>query len=243
MIGGTPPRDVGRPRVVDRLAGGDTVRPVWLNQLGGLTFAIGTDRYLKWMPPGSAAGDLAAEAARLAWAAPHTPVPRVLDSGSDADGAWLLTAALPGRSAVDERWQADPRTAVRAAGAGLRAMHDSLPVDTCPFSWSVETRVARARVLGADPDPGPQPPVDVLVVCHGDACLPNTLIHDDGRWSAHVDLGSLGAADRWADLAIATYSTLWNYGLGWEEELLEAYGVTRDRERIGYYRQLWDSCP
>jgi aminoglycoside phosphotransferase len=36
------------------------------------------------------------------------------------------------------------------------------------------------------------------VVCHGDACAPNTLIAAEGRWSGHVDLGMLGTADRWA---------------------------------------------
>jgi aminoglycoside phosphotransferase len=64
------------------------------------------------------------------------------------------------------------------------------------------------------------PPIDKLVVCHGDACAPNTLLGDDGCWSGHVDLGALGVADRWADLAIATWSTEWNYGPGWEDHLL-----------------------
>ena len=60
------------------------------------------------------------------------------------------------------------------------------------------------------------PPDDVLVACHGDACAPNTLIGDDGRWTAHVDLGCLGAADRWADLAVASWSLTWNYEADWQ---------------------------
>ena len=47
----------------------------------------------------------------------------------------------------------------------------------------------------------------------------------DGHWSGHVDLGLLGTADRWADLAVATWSTEWNYGPGWEQLLLDAYGI------------------
>jgi aminoglycoside phosphotransferase len=70
------------------------------------------------------------------------------------------------------------------------------------------------------------PPVDRLVVCHGDACAPNTLIGDGGRWSGHVDLGSLGVADRWADIAVATWSAELNYGPGWERTLLDAYGIS-----------------
>ena len=78
------------------------------------------------------------------------------------------------------------------------------------------------------------------MVCHGDACAPNTLIGDDGRWSGHVDLGALGVGDRWADIAIATWSTQWNYGPGWERALLDAYGIEPDPERTAWYRLLWD---
>jgi kanamycin kinase len=87
------------------------------------------------------------------------------------------------------------------------------------------------------------PPEDQLVVCHGDSCAPNTLLADDGRWSGHVDLGELGIADRWADLAVATWSTSWNYGPGWEIPLLDAYGIAPDPARTRYYRLLWDLGP
>ena len=95
--------------------------------------------------------------------------------------------------------------------------------------------VAEALEIVSDP-----PPTDAPVVCHGDACAPNTIVADDGRWSGHVDLGALGVGDRWADLAIATWSTTWNYGSGWEEPLLEAYGIDPDPQRTAYYRLLWD---
>jgi len=87
------------------------------------------------------------------------------------------------------------------------------------------------------------PPIDKLVVCHGDTCAPNTLLTPDGRFAGHVDLGALGVADRWSDLAIATWSTTWNYGDGWEEPLLDAYGIAPDPERTEYYRLLWEVGP
>jgi kanamycin kinase len=87
---------------------------------------------------------------------------------------------------------------------------------------------------------GSVPAVDQLVVCHGDACAPNTLIAADGTWSGHVDLGALGVADRWADLAVATASTMWNFGEGVEDAVLDAYGIERDDERIRFYRALWE---
>lgn len=78
------------------------------------------------------------------------------------------------------------------------------------------------------------------VVCHGDACAPNALISAAGRVSGHVDLGALGVADRWADLAVAAWSTVWNYGPGFEPAVYRGYGVEPDEERGRYYRLLWD---
>ena len=250
MVAG-PPRSGPVPPVVVQLAGGEPCRAVWENELGGLTFAIGgpePHRYVKWAPRSAAGLDLAGEADRLRWACAFIPVPRVVDQGRDDDGTWLVTEALPGRSAVDDRWKAEPARAVAAIGSGLRAFHDALPVERCPFSWSVDDRLADARRRKAADDGtlrrlAGAPPVDRLVVCHGDSCSPNTVIDDDGRCCGHVDLGELGVADRWADLAIATLSTNWNYGPGWEGALLEAYGVDPDRERTAYYRLLWELGP
>jgi kanamycin kinase len=90
---------------------------------------------------------------------------------------------------------------------------------------------------------GDAPPIDRLVVCQGDACVPNTLLDHHGRCVGHIDLGRLGVADRWADLAVATWSTVWNYGPGYEGVLLGAYGVAPDPSRWEFYRWLWDRAP
>jgi kanamycin kinase len=55
-----------------------------------------------------------------------------------------------------------------------------------------------------------------------------------------VDLGDLGVVGREADLAIATWSTTWNYGPGPETALLDAYGVAPDPERTRHYRLLYE---
>jgi kanamycin kinase len=259
-----PTGPVPVPDTVARLARGDTLTPVWVNELGGLTFRAddgrGTARYIKWVKTGTPEIDLPAEAARLAWAQQWVTVPRVLEHGTDGEGAWLVTEPVPGSSAVEPRWHADPAVAAAAIGHGLRVLHDALPVDACPYAWSVEQRLARADERIADGEGSESrfpehrhlttaearariavpPPVDRWVVCHGDACVPNTLLHEDGSFAAHVDLGSLGVADRWADLAVAAWSTEWNFGPGYDGVVYEAYGITPDPERIAYYRLLWD---
>lgn len=265
-VTGQPLGAVSPPAAVKALIAGRSFSLVWRNQLGGLTFEVtaGAGReFIKWSPAGSGPG-FGPEIARLRWAASWLNVPRVLGYGSDDDGTWLVTAGLPGDSAVSDRWVAKPCLAVAAIGEGLRAMHDTLPIDGCPFSWSRDSRIAdaHARAAGGRLDPATwhseyrlldlptalrladaPPSVDQLVVCHGDACAPNTLIGPNGRWVGHVDLGMLGVADRWADLAVATWSTQWNVGPGWEHHLLDAYGVDPDPQQIAYYRLLWDLDP
>ena len=255
--------DVTVPAAVAAAASGQILRLVWVNEAGGLTFAAGEgagQRFIKWSPADSGL-DLAAEAERMAWAGRYHPVPEPLACGHDDAGSWLVTAALPGDRATSARWKADPATAVTAIGEGLRALHEALPAERCPFSWSAAERLADARrqaaagrlepaawhpchrVLTADSAlerAAAIPPPDKLVVCQGDACAPNTLLAADGRWSGHVDLGLLGVADRWADVAVATWSAEWNYGPGWEPLLLDAYGIRPDPERTRYYRLLWD---
>jgi aminoglycoside phosphotransferase len=267
-LGGTPRAPEGKPvpRPVTDLAAGRPVREVWENAVGGRTFEVGgaAGRYfIKWTPASSGI-DLAREAARLEWARSYITVPRVLGHGRGDAESWLVTFALPGENAVTDRWRADPATAVTAIGEGLRVMHEAMPAEACPFSWMAEDQLddVRRRAGLGHLDPASWhpvhrslsteqaldrladiPPVDRLVVCHGDACAPNTLITEDGRCSGHVDLDQLGVADRWADLAVATWSVDWNYGPVWEDLLLSAYGVGPDPERTRYYRLLWDLGP
>jgi kanamycin kinase len=264
---GISPTPVEVPPVVHALAGrlrsGATVVPVWRNEYGGITVrleepqpAADTSSYLKWVPPGAACPDPLAEADRLVWADSFAALPRVLDAGRDTYGSWLLTAAVEvdgavATSAIEPQWQGLAARSAIAIGVGLRRFHDALPTDTCPFVRTAQLRVAalttgptaplaaaeRATTAAALGSP---PPVDRLVVCHGDATVPNTLLDGVGRFAAHVDVGDLGVADRWSDIAVTTRSVTRRYGAGLEPLVLAAYGVAPDPERTTYYRALWD---
>ena len=206
-------------------------------------------RPLRQVGPVGSGLDLLVEAERMFWAGRFTPVPAVLDAGADGDGSWLVTSA------------------VAAVGAGLRSLHDALPVGDCPWSWSIESRVAAATQRAAErgaPRPPKTPEAERGACrtrrsagCRPARRLPRRRVLPEhpprqqrsvhrarrprcARHTAHVDLAALGVADRWADLAVATYSTVWNYGPGWEGPLLDAYGIDPDPERTRYYRQLWD---
>ncbi len=229
------------PARVRRLAGGVEVQAVWLNGRGGMTYRAG-DVHIKFGPLNTEES-MADEAERLAWAAAYTRVPEVVTRGSDDEFEWLVTRTIAAQSAVAPEWIARPAIAARAVGAGLRELHERLPVAECPWRWDVQQRIADASARGIrlDPRSGTPPPVDRLVVCHGDACMPNTLLSDAGDPIAHVDLGRLGVGDRWADIAVAAMSTKWNFGPGWDGAVLEGYGIEHDEARMAYYRDLWNA--
>ena len=258
-LAGAPTEPVAVPVAVSAVLGAHglgaaALAAVWQNGVGGLTFSAATggpgaepDYFVKWNP-GESGESLADEAKRLVWLSARHPAPAVVGLANWAVAGEgdepprydevLITRALPGESAVSERWKAEPARALRALGTGLRRLHD-LSAEDCPFDWGVAERTRIAGIAaGTLADP---PPIDKLVVCQGDPCAPNTLISRDGDFLAHVDLARLGLADRWADLAIMTLSLGWNYTNYDERDFWDAYGIEPDAERIAYYRALWDA--
>jgi kanamycin kinase len=218
-------------------------------------------RFLKlavegWEPSPSA------ERARLEWAAGRLPVPSVLDGGALEGIEWLLTTGLPGLDATVHPLRQDPGTLVPILAQGLRTFHET-PAHDCPFDFSLDVALdlVRRRVesglvvpetdfheehhsftpeLAMEHLESRRPQDEDLVLCHGDYCLPNVLIDDEGRITGYLDLGELGVADRWWDLAVATWSVTWNLGPGWETLFLDAYGARLDPERNAYYRLMYD---
>jgi aminoglycoside phosphotransferase len=218
-------------------------------------------RFLKRAPAG-VYPSIPDETARTRWAAADLPVPVLLGQGSYGGREWMLTEALPGFDATRPELGLAAEEIVALLAHGLRLFHEA-PVEACPFDFQLETALlhvyARAaaglivpqrdfhpehqrlgsvesalaeleRLRPADEDP---------VVCHGDYCFPNVLI-DDHTVAGFIDLGELGVAGRWWDLATATWSLEWNLGTGWDALFLETYGAEPDPPRQAFYRLLYD---
>ena len=204
---------------------------------------------------------LAAERNRCVWLREHgVPVPEVVDHDADGVVEWLLTAALPGVDATAPQHVAHPAATVPLLADGLRRFHEIDPAD-CPFDYRMPAaleHVARRSAAGdisldgfhdVHHDLTPTSALqclrklvvaeDRLVVCHGDYTPPNVLLDAD-RVVGYLDLGEVGFADRWRDLAVATWSVTWNYGPGYEDLFLDSYGVAWDRRRRDLYRLLYD---
>jgi kanamycin kinase len=204
---------------------------------------------------------LEAEAERMIWAAPYLPVPRVVTCERRGATTVLVTDALGGRDATHPAWRAELPRLVAALGRGLRAFHDAVGEEWCPFRFElrraldhVQRRVAAGLVDATDLHPehahltpaaalaqleATAPADEDLVVCHGDYCAPNVLL-THGRVTGFVDLGELGVADRWWDVAVGAWSVGWNFGVEFEGLFFESYGVAPDPARLGFYRLLYD---
>lgn len=224
ILASAPPEGTPTPGPIEQWAvrhGYAVDELVWLNELGGITARLVRDGhpalFAKWSPE-----EMLDEAERVSWLSSRFPAPRTADFEEVDDGSLLVTYAMPGTSAV--HFRSDPATAARAMGEGLGRLHSLDPSQS---------------IFGAPGWVGEQDDIDELVVVHGDPCVPNTLVDDAGRFAGIVDLGELGVACKWADLAVASWSLDANFGEGHQGPFWEAYGETPDPERIRRYRDLY----
>jgi kanamycin kinase len=205
---------------------------------------------------------LSDEAERMRWARTYLPVPEVVDQGSEHSVTWLVTTGLPGQDGTHPDQLGRPAELARVLARGLRRFHDGAPVHSCPFDFRLGAALEHVRrrlssgLIDSARDFHPEfehltpdaavellestrPDSEDVVVCHGDYCPPNILIEGE-QATGYVDLGELGVADRWWDLAAATWSITWNLGLGYEEVFLAEYGAEPDPHRLAFYRLLYD---
>jgi len=217
-----------------------------------------------------AAAALDGERRRLEWLAGHdAATPRVLDWIGADEGACLVTAALAGVPA-SRLGGADLLAAWPSLLQRLQALH-ALPVAACPFERGLAAMFAKAEDVVARGAVNPEflddecraiPPPRLLdalrgelaerladerrdlVVCHGDACLPNFIVDPDSlRCVDLVDLGRLGRADRCVDLSLL----LANAGESWStaeqaaaarRATFRAFTLAPDEARLRFYLRL-----
>ena len=205
------------------------------------------------------------EAERLSWMhAVGLPVPAVLQYHEWKGREYLLLTAVPGVDASVARPPEQHAAIVSALAAGLRALH-ATNISACPFDQSRRNRVAAAEVRVRaglvredDFDDGRRgrtasdlyaqlvanpPASEDRVFTHGDYCLPNVILIEDGaggfKVSGFVDCVNAGIADRYQDLALCARSVAYNFGAEWVPALFARYGLERvDESRVAYYQLL-----
>jgi aminoglycoside 3'-phosphotransferase-1 len=200
---------------------------------------------------GRTADDVTDEMVRLRWLAGRLPVPGLRYFEASPDDTWLLVEALPGRTAYHVlRDEPDPLATVDALARFLLRLH-ALPIEECPFDSGHRLRLAHARhrldaglVDTEDFDDERHGwtaravwdamtallPIAVYpVVTHGDFSLDNILLRD-GAVTGCIDVGRVGVADRYQDIAIA-WNALGEFGPALQRRFLQTYGIDRVDER------------
>jgi len=188
------------------------------------------------------------------------PAPEPIALGRVGEWEYLRMSALPGFDASTDLAVTRPQALVVGLARTLRQLHD-VPVSDCPFDRRNTELLDEARQrleagevdaddfdeerVEVDPDallaelerasPEPQD----LVVAHGDYCLPNVVfdsqILDMG---SIIDVGRLGVADRYLDLALAERSIRHVLGAQWVALFFDAYGVTPDPAKVSFFQAL-----
>lgn len=194
----------------------------------GMSFA----EVIRWEKPGEAlylktapasARDclsIGREHRALAWAKGRLRVPEIEYFGADGENEYLLTWALPGQ--VLESFIDDPGFLIGAHIAALRALWQ-VDIADCPFDARAEKRLSDLRYLldhGLTDDPenweednefdDPEeiynwlaahiPAQDDLALSHGDFTTDNIFLSEEQP--GFIDLGRLGVASRWNDIAL-----------------------------------------
>lgn len=249
--------------MVGEVAGYDWARDT-IGESGGAVYRLHgkpavPDLFLKH-GRGSVADDVTDEMARMLWLAAYVPVPAVTHFVRTPDEAWLLMTALDGQTAyqVLQHYPHARDTVVDALADFLRRLHD-IPINECPFNSDHRFRMSRARAridaglvdvddfdderegwtaeqvwtilhrhLPLAPDP---------VVTHGDFSLDNLMMLD-GKIVGCLDLGRVGIADRYQDLAIA-WHCLGDFDSRLQDRLFARYGIAEpDRDALQFHLML-----
>jgi aminoglycoside 3'-phosphotransferase I len=209
---------------------------------------------------GAAAADVFDEAARLRWLLGRISVPQVCHFEACGDDAWLAMTSTPGHTAyqVLESHPEKMLETVKLLARFLKNLH-ALPLSECPFHSDVQSRLALAHqrmtaglVDTDDFDDAHEgwtaeqvwakmmdlvPLNNDEVVTHGDYSLDNIII-EHGCVTGCIDVGRVGRADRYQDIAIL-WNNLSEFGDAAQAQFIREYGIDiLDERKIEFYLAL-----
>lgn len=208
----------------------------------------------------------------ITWLDKRLPVPQIAEYYVEDDTAYTLMTRIKGKMLCDEEFLNNPEMLINLAADGLKRLWN-VDVSDCPCKvsrleerlkaaeWNIEN--GQVDLDNVEPETfGPNgfanptelllwlknnKPDEDIVLSHGDFCLPN-IFADNNQISGFIDLGKMGPADRWQDVAIAlrslehNFSGRYNGGKAYykfePEMLLNKLGMKMDEEKNRYYMLL-----
>ena len=207
------------------------------------------------------------ESLMMDWLKNRISVPEIICNITESGKNYLLMSKINGKMSCDDEFMKNPKQLVFVLADAIKTLWN-VDISDCPIKNDLSTvlkaaeyRVEHGLVDVDDAEPetfckggfkDPQQllgwlydnrPEEDFVLSHGDFCLPNIFINDDG-FSGFVDIGRMGVADRYQDIALCYRSLKHNfsgkfggksYG-GFDEKMFfDALGVEPDFEKIRYY--------
>lgn len=202
------------------------------------------------------------------WLGKRLPVPEILVYTTAGDTAYCLMSRMQGKMLCDPFYMDRPGLLLDLAARALEHLW-TVDVADCLFDSTLDEklRIAEQNVEAGHVDltntepetfgehgfsspkellewlKAHRPPED-LVLTHGDFCLPNIFARGE-QVTGYIDLGRMGIADRWQDVAICCRSLKDNFEgrynggrayFGFSPELLlERLGIEENQEKLTYY--------
>ena len=228
------------------------------------------DQYVLKIQPHSQETDN--EAAVIRWLNGRLPLPDIPVYAVENETAFTLMSKIRGKMLCDMDYLRQPELVIGLVAQGIKMMWQ-VDVSGCPcYTSRLSERLKAAEynvknglvdidntepeTFGSGGFESPEallewlkshrPPEDI-VLTHGDFCLPN-IFADGETISGLIDLGKMGPADRWQDIAIAIRSLDHNFDGRYfdgkrifdfkPQMLLEALDMHFDEEKYRYYYLL-----
>lgn len=216
---------------------------------------------------GPSSDELENEHAMMGWFENKVSVPKCIVDHTENGINYLLMSKIPGKMSSDDEYMRNPEELVSVLANAMKDLW-KIGVSDCPVKndlstvfKSAEYRVEHGMVDAEDAEPetfgkgGFKDPEELLrwlydnkpeedfVLSHGDSCLPNVFV-ENGKFSGFVDIGRMGVADRYQDIALCYRSLAHNFSghynrisyAGFDGGMLfDALEIEPDFDKIRYY--------
>ena len=207
----------------------------------------------------------------MQWLDKKLPVPQVL-AYEETDGkSYLLMSKIKGKMSCDTYYLENPHMLLESLAKGLKMLWD-VDISECPRTRDIEVELSEAKrrvennlvdldnveptTFGPEGFESPAKLLEWLennkptfepVFSHGDYCLPNIFLDDNGSINGFIDLGDAGIGDKWRDIALCYRSLIHNFDGTYggkvykdfnPDMLFEKLGIEPNWEKLRYYRLL-----
>ena len=196
-------------------------------------------------------------------------IPSILCYEVAGDIAFTLMTKVSGKMLCDDEYLNNPQFIIKQVSEAIKNL-SSVDITNCPCEKSrlknrlkvaeynvknglVDLEKSEEGTFGPDGFKDPEEllnwlisnqPEEDLVLTHGDLSLPNIFI-EEGKISSFIDIGKMGPADRWQDIAIAIRSITHNFDglytggkriMDFDPKmLLDELGIEMDEQKYRYY--------